>query len=100
MNYLSLLTICVSLILGACGVASIFVAGWVKSSHLAELRATTENQIKDIRSYADIQHKDLRTDINKLWEKVSKVEVLSSKLDAMEKGIDEIKELIKEQKRI
>lgn len=88
MNYLSLLTICLSVILGVTGVATIFVSGWVKSSHLSDLRGYTEKQTKE-----------LRDDINKLWEKVSKVEVLSSKLEAVEKGIDEIKEMIREQKR-
>lgn len=86
---MELLTVCVSLIIGTGAIATIFVSGWVKSSQLSDIRASTKEQINS-----------LRDDINQLWEKISKVEVLSSKLDTMEKGIDEIKELIRNKKEI
>ena len=41
----------------------------------------------------------LRDDIDKLWEKVTRIEVLNTKLDNIEKNVDEIKEMIKDQKR-
>ncbi len=76
MPYWNLLTICVSLILGIGSVATIFVNGWVKASHLGELKL----------------------EVDKLWEKVTRIEVLSIKLEAIEKNINEIKEMIREQR--
>ena len=83
MSYLHLLTVCVSLIVGFLGVATVLVAGWVKASHLEELKDYAEKQIECLRS-----------DVNKLWEKVSTVAVLSSKLEAVEKGIDRIESML------
>lgn len=68
-----LLSVCVSLILGACGVATIFVSGWVKATHLSELKR----------------------EVDQLWKEISKLNVLETKIEAIEKGIEEIKELIR-----
>ena len=87
MNYGNLLTICVSVIMGLLGVATIFVSGWIKASNLAELKKYAQDEIEC-----------LRKDINQLWEKVSKVEVLSSKIETVEKGIDRIEKLLLERK--
>lgn len=73
MNTLQVLTVCISCILGACGVATIFVNGWVKASNIA----------------------DMQEDIDKLWEKVTKVSVLESRIESIEKGISEIKEMLR-----
>lgn len=73
MNNLQLLAVCFSSILGACGVATIFVSGWVKASHITELKG----------------------EVDKLWEKVIKVTVLESKIESIEKGISEIKEMLR-----
>ena len=87
MSYGNLLTICVSVIMGLLGVATIFVSGWIKTSNLAELKKYAQDEIEC-----------LRKDINQLWEKVSKVEVLSSKIETVEKGIDRIEKLLLERK--
>ncbi len=87
-DYFGLLTICVSTIIGVCGVASIFVAGWVKASRLSELRTDMEKK-----------NTELVKDISVLWEKVTQVEILGSKLATIEKSVDEIKEMLREQKR-
>lgn len=68
-----LLEICISLILGACGVATIFVNGWVKASHVAELKK----------------------EVDMLWKEIGKLNILETKIEAIEKGIEEIKELIR-----
>jgi len=86
-SYGNLLTICVSVIMGLLGVATIFVSGWIKTSNLAELKKYAQDEIEC-----------LRKDINQLWEKVSKVEVLSSKIETVEKGIDRIEKLLLERK--
>ena len=61
------------MILGACGVATIFVQGWVKATHIAEIRS----------------------EVDKLWAHVSKVDVLETKIEAIEKGIDDIKTILR-----
>lgn len=83
-GYWSLLTVCVSLIIGFGGIATIFVNGWVKTIDLAKLEKEADK---------------LRDEIDKLWEKVTRIEILNTKLDNIEKNVDEIKELIKDQKR-
>jgi peptidoglycan hydrolase CwlO-like protein len=70
---------------GAGAVATVFVGGWVKASHIDEIKS---------------ECKDLRGEVNKLWEKVSKIAVLDSKLDSLEKGIIEIKEMIRSKKEV
>lgn len=85
MPFLTLITVCVSIIVGILGVASIFVNGWVKASHITELRAETEKKMADFKN-----------DINQLWEKISEVKVLAAKMEAVEKGITEIKELLRD----
>lgn len=84
MSFISLLTVCVSLVIGSCGVAGIFVNGWVKASHITDLKAETNAEIKC-----------LKTEIEELKNKVSDIKVVTSRLDGLEKGITEIKELIK-----
>ncbi len=84
MEYFNLLTICISVILGFCGVSTIFVTGWVKSTQLLDLRLETEKSINILKS-----------EISSLWEKLSKVEVLATKLESVEKGVDEIKEMLR-----
>lgn len=95
MSYLSLLTVCFSLILGVCGVASIFVAGWVKSSKITDLETSVKSQTAALSLSVDKQVTELRADVNKLWENISKVEVLSTRMGAVEKGIDEIKDMLR-----
>jgi uncharacterized protein Yka (UPF0111/DUF47 family) len=73
--------------MGLLGVATIFVSGWIKSSNLAELKKYAQDEIEC-----------LRKDINQLWDKVSKVEVLSSKIETVEKGIDRIEKLLLERR--
>lgn len=73
MTNLQLLTVCVSLIIGVLGVASIFVNGWVKVSQISELK----------------------TEIKELWAQVTKISVLETKVDSIEKGISEIKEMLR-----
>jgi hypothetical protein len=65
---LQLLITCFSGILVACGVASIIVGGWVKSAHVSELRA----------------------EIDKLWEQVTRINILETKINSIEKGIERI----------
>jgi hypothetical protein len=72
MNTVQLLILCSSAILGVCGVASIFVSGWVKATHIAELKG----------------------EIDQLWKEISKVNVLESKIESIEEGIKEIKQLV------
>lgn len=72
MNYWQLLTVCVSLIIGCCGVASVFVNGWVKYTHITELKG----------------------DIDKLWARINKVEVVETKIEAIENVLDEIKQIL------
>lgn len=68
MNNLQLLVVCCSAIMGVCGVASIFVSGWVKATHIAELKI----------------------EIDKLWEQVSKINILETKINNIEDGIRRI----------
>jgi hypothetical protein len=70
MSNLQLLITCFSAILGACGVASIFMSGWVKATQITELKH----------------------EIDKLWEKVTKIGILESKIDSIEKGIERIEQ--------
>lgn len=84
MSYSALLTICVSLILGICGVATIFVTGWIKASQITCVEAKVDKEVAS-----------LRNEINQLWEKISKVEVLLNRMETVEKGIDEIKDLLR-----
>jgi len=55
-----------------CGVATIFVTGWVKASNIDEIKK----------------------DIEQLWGEVTKVTVLETKIESIEKGITEIKEML------
>lgn len=73
MDNVQIFAVCLSCILGACGVATIFVSGWVKASHISELKG----------------------EIDKLWERVIKVTVLETKIESIEKGISEIKEMLR-----
>jgi hypothetical protein len=72
-NTLHLLTICVSLVIGVTAIASIFVNGWVKASHISELKV----------------------EIKELWNMVTKVNVLESRIESIGKDISEIKEMLR-----
>lgn len=72
MSTLQLLSVCFSSILGACGVASIFVSGWVKATHISELKG----------------------EVDKLWEQVSKINVLETKINNIEDGIRRIEKML------
>jgi outer membrane murein-binding lipoprotein Lpp len=69
MTNTQLLTVCVSLVLGVCGVATIFVSGWVKASQISKLQS----------------------EIDKLWERVSEIAVLKSKLETIADDVKDIK---------
>ena len=69
MNNVQLLTICISTIIGISAVATIFVSGWVKASNLSKLQI----------------------EIDKLWERVSEIAVLRSKLETIGDDVKEIK---------
>ena len=73
MNNIQLLIVCVSLIIGITGVASIFVNGWVKASHISEVKE----------------------EIKELWKQVTKVNVLESRIESIGKDISEIKEMLR-----
>ncbi len=73
MSNTQLLIICVSVIAGVSSIATIFVTGWVKSIHIAELKA----------------------EIKELWAHISKVSILETKLIAIDQNIAEIKEILK-----
>jgi len=72
-NNIQLLIVCVSLIIGITGVASIFVNGWVKASHISEVKE----------------------EIKELWKQVTKVNVLESRIESIGKDISEIKEMLR-----
>lgn len=73
MSSFQLLSICVSLILGVSAVATIFVNGWVKASQISEVKV----------------------EIKELWKEVVKVTILETKIESIEKGISEIKEMLR-----
>lgn len=72
MNNLQLLIICLSAIAGVSSVATIFINGWVKASNLNEVKA----------------------EVKQLWAHISKVSILETKLEAIDKNITEIKEIL------
>jgi hypothetical protein len=94
MPFLNLLAICISLVVGAAGIASIFVNGWVKATHISELKTDTERAIKVLADYAEKQFVCQREDINKLWEKISQIDVLSSKIEDVKGGIDRLEKML------
>jgi hypothetical protein len=71
-NNLQLLIICFSAIAGASSIATILMSGWVKAIHISELKA----------------------EIKELWAHISKVSILETKLEAIDKNIAEIKDLL------
>lgn len=74
MSNLQLLIICLSAIAGVSSIATILMNGWVKSIHIQELK----NEIKE------------------LWSHINKVTVLETKLEAIDKNIGEIKEILRD----
>lgn len=72
MTNIQLLIICLSAILGVSSVATIFISGWVKAANL----------------------NDLKLEIKELWSHINKVSILETKLEAIDKNISEIKEIL------
>jgi len=72
MTNIQLLIICLSAILGVSSVATIFINGWVKMANL----------------------NDLKQEIKELWSHINKVSILETKLEAIDKNITEIKEIL------
>jgi steroid 5-alpha reductase family enzyme len=73
MSGLEIIAICVSTVVGALGCATIFAGAWVKASRIDKMQE----------------------EIDKLWDKFSTVTVLEAKIEAIEDGIREIKQLLK-----
>lgn len=73
MPYLELLTIILGVDIGLAAVAAIFAGAWVRTSRIDSMQA----------------------DLDKLWEKLSAIPVLETKMVAIETGIKEIKDLLK-----
>lgn len=73
MDTAQLLAVCFSAILGACGVATIFVSGWVKASHITEIW----DEIADLK------------------QQVNKVTILETKIEMIGRDISEIKEMLR-----
>jgi len=74
MGILEITAMGASFVLGVCGVATIFMNGFVKASRITSL----EEQIKE------------------LWNTVRGMVVIQTKLEYVEKSVDEIKNLLKE----
>jgi hypothetical protein len=73
MTALTVISVCVTVVLSLLGVATIFAGAWVKASRIDEMQK----------------------DINKIWEKLNTVAVLESRIEGIEDGIREIKDLLK-----
>lgn len=94
MNFLNLLTICISTILGLTAVAAIFVNGWVKYSHITELKTSTEKEIALLSNFTKEQFKSHREELNKLWEKITTIDVLAAKLEDVKAGVDRLERML------
>ena len=73
MSGLEVIAVCVSTVVGALGCATIFAGAWVKASRLDKMQE----------------------EIDKLWDRFSVVTVLETKIEAIEDGIRDIKDLLK-----
>lgn len=94
MPFVSLLTICLSVIISLSAIAAIFVNGWVKASHITELKDQTNKEIALLTKYAEEQFKCHREELNKLWEKISSIDVVASKLEDVKEGVDRLERML------
>lgn len=69
----SVISICITCNLGLVTVASVIMSGWVKASRVGKLEE----------------------DVSKLMEKMSQLAAFNERLNAVEKGIEEIKAMIR-----
>jgi hypothetical protein len=68
---------------GVITLAAMAVNGWVKVSHITDLEDKTEDKFKE-----------LKAEISSLWDKVSQIAVLGSKLESIEKSVTRIEEAV------
>lgn len=94
MSFVNLLAICLTVIISFSAVTSIFVNGWVKASHITELKANTAREFEVIRKFTEEQFKLHRAELDKLWEKLVSVDVIASKLEDVKSGVDRLERML------
>ena len=85
MSIWEFITVCVSLVVGLTGIATIFAGAYVKAHHLDE--------IKDGLEKAQVY---FRNELDKMWTEVTKVGILDSKLEGLENRMEEVISILRD----
>lgn len=86
MTTFELLSIELTILVGTISIAAMGIKGWVKQSTIDRLEALQKT----------LDEKFNREN-EKLWKEISKVNVLEAKIENIEAGIQEIKQLLQKQ---